>query len=326
MQLCVVARVTVAAIATIAATYLFAVPCAAVDLPAWAYPVNPPDFKPMLDDGSIRRVPGSAAGFTLTQLRDLFRAPDWHPQDHPRMPAIVAEGRKPNVFACGFCHRADGPGGPENAGIAGLPYEYIVQQLADYKSGARASALPDRAPQKLMIALSKEITDDEVKVAARYFSALKPRANIRVIETGTVPETFVANWFLADRKTGVKEAIGQRIVEVPADLEHFESRDAHATFIAYVPPGSLKRGDVLVSGKSPDRAPACASCHGPDLRGLGAVPSIAGRSPSYVIRQLYELQSGIRHGPAAPPMRAAIEKLSMDEMISIAAYLATRLP
>ena len=150
-----VARVTVAAIATIAAAYLLALPCAAIDLPAWAYPVNPPDFKPTPDDGSIRRVPGSTAGFTLTQLRDLFRAPDWHPKDHLRMPAIVAEGRKPNVFACGFCHRADGPGGPENAGIAGLPYEYIVQQLADYKSGARASALPDRAPQKLMIALSK---------------------------------------------------------------------------------------------------------------------------------------------------------------------------
>jgi hypothetical protein len=37
--------------------------------PAWAYPVNPPDFKPPPDDGALRRVPGSTAAFTLTQLR-----------------------------------------------------------------------------------------------------------------------------------------------------------------------------------------------------------------------------------------------------------------
>ncbi len=49
--------------------------------PAWAYPVNPPDFKPTPDDGTLRRVSDSTAAFTLTQLRDLFFAPDWHPGD-----------------------------------------------------------------------------------------------------------------------------------------------------------------------------------------------------------------------------------------------------
>ena len=107
----------------------------------------------------------------MTQLRDLFAAPVWHPGDHPPLPPIVAQGRKPAVFACGVCHRADGPGGPENANIAGLPAAYIVQQMADYKSGARTTAMPDRAPQKNMIALSKAITDDEVQEAAAYFAA-----------------------------------------------------------------------------------------------------------------------------------------------------------
>ena len=51
--------------------------------PAWAFPVNPPDFKPAPDDGSLRRVPGSTATYTLTQVRDLFVAPVWHPADHP---------------------------------------------------------------------------------------------------------------------------------------------------------------------------------------------------------------------------------------------------
>src|SRR5579872_2340805 len=96
--------------------------------PPWAYVVNPPDFKELPDDGSLRHVPDSTAAFTLTALRDRFFAPDWHPNDHAPMPGVVAQGRKPGVFACGFCHRADGPGGPENAGLAGLPAAYIVRQ------------------------------------------------------------------------------------------------------------------------------------------------------------------------------------------------------
>jgi hypothetical protein len=40
--------------------------------PAWAYPVNPPDFKAPPDDGTPRTVPDSILTLTLTQVRDLF--------------------------------------------------------------------------------------------------------------------------------------------------------------------------------------------------------------------------------------------------------------
>src|SRR3954466_5557915 len=63
--------------------------------PAWAYPVNPPDFKPPPDDGKPRQVPGSSAAYSVAQTRDRFLAPDWPPADHPAMPEIVAKGRKP---------------------------------------------------------------------------------------------------------------------------------------------------------------------------------------------------------------------------------------
>jgi cytochrome c553 len=301
-------------------------PCAAVELPAWAYPVNPPEFKPTPDDGSVRRVPGSSAGFTLTQLRDLFLAPDWHPDEHPSMPEVVARGRQPDVFACGFCHRASGTGGPENASIAGLPDAYIVQQMADYKTGARSTALPKRPPQALMIRLSKAITDEEVAQAATYFSSLGRQRNIRVVESDTAPQTFVANWLLARKPSGGKEALGQRIVEVPEDLDQFESRDSRATFVAYVPVGSLAKGEALVGGRDPDRATACSACHGKDLKGVEAVPSIAGRSPSYIVRQLHEFQSGIRAGPGAQLMKDPVARLGIDDMISIAAYLASLAP
>ncbi len=79
--------------------------------PFWAYTYNPPDFKPPPDDGQPRHVPDSTASYTVPQTRDRFLAPDWHPGDHPAMPAVVASGRQPDVYACGFCHRASGTGG-----------------------------------------------------------------------------------------------------------------------------------------------------------------------------------------------------------------------
>ena len=284
----------------------------AEDPPTWAYPVNPPDFKPRAEDGIARRVPASSATYSVTQLRDRFISPVWHPNDHPPLPSVVAQGRKPNVFACGFCHRAEGTGGPENASLAGLPAGYIVQQMADYKSGARKTSVQKRNID-LMIALSKDITDAEVQAAAAYFSALKPKSNIRVVETASVPKTVVAGWFLTAADTREKEPIGQRIIEMPEDLEQFENRDPRSHFVAYVPIGSVARGEALVSTGG-GKTLQCAICHGQDLKGLGELPSIAGRSPSYIVRQLYDIQNGARAGKGAQLMKAAVANLTVEDM------------
>ncbi len=302
--------------------------------PAWAYPVNPPGIQPAPDDGTLRRVPASRAGFTLSQLRDLFLAPDWHPADHATMPEVVAHGRRPDVYACGFCHRAEGSGGPENSRLAGLPAAYIVQQMADFKSGARGTSVPNRLPTMAMIALAKAVTPAEVAAAAAYFSAIPPRRSIRVIETTTVPRTYVAGWFLAAAKGMEREAIGARILEVPEDLEQFEHRDSRATFLAYVPVGSLRRGRELATTGSASRGAGggglrtvpCATCHGSDLRGFGPIPGIAGRSPSYVVRQLWDFQHGARTGVASAAMRPTVERLTLEDMVALAAYLASLAP
>jgi len=294
--------------------------------PAWAYVVNPPDLRPPPDDGRLRHVPDSTAAFTLTQVRDLFFAPDWHPGDHPPMPEVVARGRKPGVFACGFCHRADGPGGPENSSLQGLPAAYIAQQMADFRSGARATSVPERDPPKFMIALSREVTDAEVAAAAAYFSAIEPRRNMSVVETARVPRTFVAGWHLAAAKSVDREPIGQRIVEVPEDLERFESRDARTRFIAYVPPGRIGKGRALAATGGGGRTLQCGTCHGPELKGLGPVPGIAGRSPSYIVRQLFDFKHGARAGTGSALMTPTVDKLTLDDMISLAAYAASLKP
>ncbi len=294
--------------------------------PPWAYPFDPPGLVTPPDDGTLRHVPESKLEFTLSQVRDGFHAPDWHPEAHPPMPDIVANGRKPEVMACGYCHRAEGTGGPENTSLAGLPAAYIIQQMADFKSGARASSVPLRAPPKNMVALSKLTTAPEIEAAAAYFSSLKPRANIRVVEADLVPKTHVHGWHLANLKNGEQEPIGERIIEFPEDLEQFVSRDSRARFLAYVPTGSVEKGKALAATGGAGRTVQCAICHGPDLRGLGPIPAIAGRSPSYLVRQLYDFQHGTRAGLASALMKPTVEKLTLEEMIALSAYAASLPP
>jgi cytochrome c553 len=300
-------------------------PASPASFPAWAYPWAP-DFKAPPDDGVPRHVPDSTASFTITQERDLFFVPDWHPEDHPAMPDIVAHGRRPDVRACGSCHRAEGTGGPENASLAGLPAAYIIQQIEDYKSGARKYAGPQRSPSVLMTTIAKATTEEEARAAAAYFSSLKPKANIKVVETDTVPATEIARVFYMVSKNGATEPIGQRIVEVPVNVEQFEHRDTRSQFIAYVPKGSIAKGEALAKTGGAGVTFPCATCHGPDLRGVAAVPGIAGRSPSYLVRQIYDFQQHARAGSMGALMMPVVEKLSHDDMISLAAYVASLQP
>jgi len=292
--------------------------------PAWAYPVNPPNLTALPDDGTPLHVPDSQAAFTLTQIRDLNFSPDWHPGDHPPMPEVVARGRKPVVLACGCCHRADGSGGPENARLAGLSAAYIEEQMADFKSGARKTSVPGRNPE-LMVRTAQAISAGEIEVAANYFSSIKPHAVIRVVEAANAPTTRVVDWHLAVSSTPGTEPLGQRIIEVPENLEQFERRDGRARWVAYVPFGSLIQGKTLATTGGGKTAP-CSTCHGQDLKGVGLVPGIAGRSPSYLIRQLYDLRAGARAGAGSAPMKPVFEQLTMDDMISVAAYAASLNP
>lgn len=294
--------------------------------PKWAYPITPLDFKLPPDDGKLKHVPDSSAAFTTSQLRDRFFAKDWHPDDHPPMPGIVSYGRKPDVLACGHCHRADGAGGPENSSLAGLPATYIVQQVADIRNGARKSSVPQRIPVALMLSVSRAVTDDEVTQAARYFSSLKPKRLIKVVETDTVPRTYVEWLIYAVSKDGGQEPIGRRIVEVPDGLDQFESYDSRAQFTAYVPVGSVAEGKALVTTGGTGKTVQCGICHGPDLKGLGPIPGIAGRSPSYIVRQLYDFKHGERTGSWSPLMVRVVANLGEEDLVSLAAYLASLEP
>jgi cytochrome c553 len=292
-------------------------------LAGWAYPVNPPGFAATVLPDAPLRVPGSRRSFRPAQLQDLFNAPDWYPHEHPDMPDVVAHGRRPSLYACAYCHRPDGSGGPENASLAGLPAAYIVQQLADFKAARRGTAEPGRLPARLMAELSGSLGAAEIDVATEYFSRLQPHSHVSVIESDTAPRTRVANWLLAADPAAPREALGQRIIEVPVELGQVERRDAHARFIAYVPVGSIAAGRALVQSGGASTLFACTLCHGPALGGQGPVPPLAGRSPSYIVRQLLDIQCGARAGSGVAPMQAVTRQLRLDEIIALAAYLAS---
>jgi cytochrome c553 len=270
-------------------------------------------------------LPGGSLAFTAAQIRDDFGPADWYPGDHPPMPAIVAHGRKPSIRACSRCHYANGKGRPENAPVSGLPYSYFLQTMADFKSGARKSADPRKANTNEMIAIAKALTDEEVRAAAEYFSAMKWTPWINVIETGTAPKTRASVGMFLPLEGDEKEPIGQRIIEVPENAEAAEVlRDPRSGFIAYVPVGSVKKGEELVVSGGAGKTTPCAVCHGGDLQGLGPVPGIGGRSPSYVARQLYDMQRGSRSGLWSELMKPVVARLSAEDLLAVAAYLASR--
>jgi cytochrome c553 len=171
-----------------------------------------------------------------------------------------------------------------------------------------------------------DAADADMEAAAAYFAALKPKKLIKVVETDTVPKTYITNNHLADAKTGEKEPLGQRIIEVPEDLERFTYRDTRVQFIAYVPVGSTEKGKTLANTGGGGKTQQCSTCHGPELKGLGPIPRIAGLSPSYIVRQLYDFRSGTRNGPSAPLMKGAVEKLTVEDMVTLAAYLSSLAP
>jgi len=270
----------------------------------------------------LKHVPGSTQEFTLAHIRDYWDVGDWFPDDHPPMPDVVVHGRKPHVRGCAMCHMPNGKGRPENAPVAGQPYAYIVQQLNDFKNDLRTSAEPRKSNTVQMVEAAKDMTDEEIKAAATYFSSMKWTPWIRVVETDTVQKTRLAGNVFFPLPDAGTEPIGARIIESPEDSERFELRDPKSGFVAYVPTGSLKKGAALVASGGSKTTP-CTICHGIDLKGLGPVPGLAGRSPSYIVRQLWDIQQGTRKGTWSPLMKPVVEKLTQDDMIAIAAYAAS---
>lgn len=289
---------------------------ASADLPAWLYPPDPGRPPPgPSDHGEAHHVPGSSLAFTSAQTGDRFAPADWRPDNHPPAPDIVSHGQKPDVPACGFCHLMNGQGRPENAPMAGLDATYFKKTMADFKAGIRQGSDPHATAR--MGAVARAVTDDQVEASAQYFASIKYQPWVQVKEVDAVPAYRMAS----GEQTTQAQPLGQRIVEVPVDADRAALRDDQSGFIAYAPLGSIGKGQALANGEGGARP--CGRCHGADLRGSSEAPPLAGRSPTYLLRQLYDYKTGARNNGR---MKRVADPLSLDQMISLAAYTASLTP
>ena len=287
---------------------------------AFAFPDPSPDFPP--EDGSVvKHTPGSNKSYTQEQIDDLYNPPDWFPDEHMPFPRVVAHGEAKATPGCASCHLASGSGHPESANLTGFTAEYLLTQIHDFQQGLRTD------PRHRMSEIAKGMTEEDAKEATAYFASLPPQRWIRVVETDTVPQTYMNDGRRRYvRPGGGTEPIGSRVIEVPEDAARVTCRDPHAGFVAYVPTGSIAKGEQLALTGGNGKTTACVVCHGPALTGLGPVPRIAGHSPTYIIRQLAGFQVGARNSDLDQLMKGVVANLTQDDIISLAAFLASRNP
>jgi cytochrome c553 len=288
--------------------------------PNWAYAVPTPENETTApkDDGTLFALPGSDGKFTRSQISGAGRkAPaDWYPGDHPAMPALIAAGDPARqITACAACHYPNGKGRPQNAGLAGLNATYLLRTMQEMKNGLRASSEPRKKNAQQMVDFAKAMTDAEMAQTAAYYAALPPTVPIKVVETDTVPKLRSQDGMWLPVDGAPREPIDNRIVEMPEDVHREQLRDPRANFIAYVPVGAVAKGKAA--------SKSCAMCHGQNLEGRDTVPGIAGRSPSYLARQLHDFQTGARRGPMAAMMKPAVAKMTATDIVNITAYLAS---
>lgn len=322
-----VRRVTPIALAALCLSALAgAAPSTDFIVPDWPFPIAVPlvDHYPTADSVTRHRVPGSTRQFTQKQAYDRFAPVDWFPNPKRQPPPIVAQGRRPANFACAFCHMLDGEGRPENATLAGLSAPYIARQLRAFRDQTRFSANP-RSKTGSMHNVAKGLTDAEIEAAATYYAARRTTRRNRIIESATVPKHRLENVILVRDGTGT-EPLGGRLIEMPDDTERHELHDPTVSYTTWVPVGARSRGERLVTAGIAGPTTACATCHSPSLLGVGDVPPIAGRAPSYVLRQLINFKTGARSDAIGLLMKPVVTPMELDDMVAIAAYVGSLPP
>ena len=276
---------------------------------------------------------GSSATFSRLEIRHAQDVIDWFPEDYPPMAEIIKygpealRGGEPD-WACGSCHLPNGKGRPSNAPVAGLSAEYMIQQLYDFRKGLRYSADPRKPNTPNMIRMARAMTEEEIKKSAEFWAAVPWTRRYNVIEADLIPKMYLNpnNNMFFTVGTEPTEPLAGRIIESPIDTYQADYlRNPRTGFNVYVPVGSLAKGEELVTTGG-GKTIQCNICHGQDLNGLDMVPPIAGRSPSYVMRQLYDFRQGTRNGISSQLMKPTVANLSIEDMTNIASYLASIIP
>lgn len=289
--------------------------------PSWSTPARGANLESMAavksDKDTLLGVAGSSKRYSQQQIDDKFSAPDWFPNKHDKMPAIVKLGKAPKVWACASCHLASGSGHPESATLAGLDSLYIQTQMKAFADDSRLDYSGH------MNRMAKELTDAEIIEISEWFATLTPRNTTQVKEAAQVAKTYVDDTRMRLLVEPIEmEAINYRIIEVPDDFSEVKKRSPENKFISYVPVGSIARGKNLVTTGG-GKTIACTSCHGAALDGNTIGPSIVGNFAIYTVRQLHGFKGGSRKGGKSAMMLGVVSALTENDIVDISAYLSS---
>ncbi len=112
---------------------------------------------------------------------------------------------------------------------------------------------------------------------------------------------------------------------IAALAAHF--RDINAKPLGGAPQELVAAGKKIYQEGVPGTdIPACASCHGPEAKGDGAFPRLAGQLHDYILRKLVNWSKERGQDPAKPDTSAIMEPiahgLTEPQIKAVAAYLS----
>lgn len=316
-----------AGLGAIAALSIAAAPFSPPPELGWAYPAAPPHTAELKTPPGLYPTPDGKRKLSADQVEQLDPADeDWFPDSHPTPPSVILHGAK-NAAPCADCHMVNGQGAVGIPDIAGLRAAYLSEQLEAFRSGARRSAQTGRLATEAMIGVAKAWGEPDLKAAVAYYAALPRRTPVKIVVTDAAPpmRTERFGWTYTDPTGGKDRALDGAVAETPQSVGRVFMRDLSNRQIVYVSRSTLTLGETLVHTGGNGGQP-CTLCHGADLRGTAIAPPLAGRDPSYLARQLWDIRSGARSGASVAAMQGPARGLAPRDITAVAAYLASRQP
>ncbi len=112
------------------------------------------------------------------------------------------------------------------------------------------------------------------------------------------------------------------LVALPAQFKELNPKPLGGAPKELVPEGR----QIYEQGVATADVPPCASCHGPDAKGDGAFPRLAGQLHDYIFRKLVNWSKERGQDPANPDTSAIMEPIAHNlteaQVAAVAAYLS----
>lgn len=204
--------------------------------------------------------------------------------------SVAREGSTPPRIVsgnCSGCHHIDGNAQqPDFPRLAGLSAAYIEQQIAAYQA----------APKPQVDELPSWILPQPIARPGARAGAYARRNMIGIAHALSAGDIkAAASWYAS---------------QTPAA--------GRAGDAALVDQGKL----LYEKGVPAQNILACQDCHGPQARGMGAFPSLAGQDKGYILNQFAYFRNGVRQH--APEMSSISKQLNPAQERALAAYLQSR--